>query len=121
MDYPENKIYSWKTVAVTFPSTYLIAVILLWILVWPQMESPAQAFAFFPTLLFYFPMGLKYYFDDTMGGWEVLFFFYFVYLALFVSALNFRRKKVFFIILAIWIILLILNVHGCMNTDNSIS
>jgi hypothetical protein len=121
MSHPENKIYSWKTVAITFLSTYLCAVIPIWVICLLDTKSHFQAFTIFPMILLYFPLGLNYYMGETMNSLPGLIFFHFIYLAIFVTALTVRVKKVFFVILIIWIILLILNVHGCMNTNNHIS
>jgi hypothetical protein len=63
-------------------------------------------------------MGLGYYVEHiasfkALGGWFVLIFFYLIYITLFILAQHFRGKKAFITILVIWIILLILNIHGC--------
>jgi hypothetical protein len=116
----ENKKYSFKTVILTLVSTYLGAMVLTWQLLWPGIESFLTVLYVFPAVLLCFPAGFEYYirhtgFPEALGDWSVLILSSLIYITLFILALCFRGKKVFITILIIWVALLILNIHGCVN------
>jgi hypothetical protein len=120
MKYLEDKKYSFKTIILTLVLTYLSAMVLTWILLRQGMESFITVLYVYPAVLLCFPAGLGYYVEHTefsgaLGGWFVLIFSYLMYITLFIIALCFRGKKVFITILIIWVALLLLNIHGCVN------
>jgi hypothetical protein len=102
-----NQIISKKTVAITFFGSLLLALLITW--AFSGFELDVIMFTHL------FPLGsLIFISEDDI----VLYFGYAIYIAIFLCAFLFRKRPFFITLLVIYILVLCLNISGCVCLFN---
>ena len=112
MKIPKHRV-SIKTVILTYLGLLSLAMIIIWAMNYFHPQ--------FLLWIYLFPVGclvlvfdFLYYFGPRPSD-NYLWLGYIIYLIMYVCALLFRRRPVFFTLLFIYVIILCLNINGCIE------